>query len=45
MSSSFEIMHTLHNKWIFMQLVKEFNLNPPETHLVSLQRGFEEYPV
>lgn len=44
MSSPFEIMHTLHNKWKFMQLVKELNLNPPETHLVTCKEDLKNIP-
>lgn len=42
--SPFDIMHTLHNKWRFMQLLKELNLNPPETYLISSREDLKTIP-
>ncbi len=44
MCSPFDIMHTLHNKWRFMQLLKDLDMNPPETHLITCREDLKNIP-
>lgn len=42
--SSFEIMHTLHNKWDFTLLLKELNIATPETYLITSEEELNSIP-
>lgn len=40
-SDSFEVLHKLHNKWLFIKLQEELGIKTPETHLIKTTNDLE----
>lgn len=41
----FEVLHTLHNKWLFNQKQKELGFLTPESHLIESREDLEKVPL
>lgn len=44
-ASPFEVLHELHNKWSYVQLVKKLGINAPETTLIRSLEELHAFPL
>lgn len=42
--SSFDVMHMLHNKWLFMEKLKSFNMTVPRSYLLKSEKDLDTIP-